>query len=209
MMEPVKSIQCFDAMVAATRRARSFSVADIAATGFSADEVRVYLKFCMSAAAVEVVPERSTRRGRHVILYRTKTDIPPVIADQAAASGTARIMLVERIVRHQRDRESVARQSNLWTALRVLRVFEPRTLAFHARTEAVSVSPAQARNYLRQLSSVGYLSESDDGFFRLIAAKNTGPSPILFVRGIAFDLNLMRSVNVTGQPRIQHDGRAA
>lgn len=209
MMDAVRSILCFDAMQAATRSAKGFTVGDISGPDFRDEEVRAYIKFCMASQAVEIIPERHTRDGRHVILYRAVADLAPVIVSPGEDLGKARAMLTERLAKHGRDRAAIARQTNLWTAIRGLRVFEVRTLAFHARTEDVWISRAHATAYVRALCSGGYVSACDDGYFRLSVAKNNGPFPVLALRGLLVDLNLLRAVNVTAQPVIQHDGRAA
>ena len=73
-------------------------------------------------------------------------------------------------------------EDNLWTAMRQLKSFTPRTLAANAATEAVSVSPEQAQTYCRALLGAGYLSVakkavpgSSEAIYRLI--RNTGPRP--------------------------------
>ena len=209
MMSAIRSILCFDAMRAATRRAKGFAVADIAAGDFSETEVRAYLRLCMTRGAVEVIPERHTRAGRHVILYRALDDLPPLLPPSNEEAPQVRRMLMARLIGRKRDADLAAKQSNMWTALRALRVVDARTLAFHARTETVQISTDTARLYLGRLFLANYVSSGGDGYFRLSAAKNTGPFAVLAMHGLVVDLNLMRSVNVTAQPVVQHDGRAA
>jgi len=210
MMSAVRSILCFDAMRAATRRSKGFSVADIATGDFRETEVRAYLRLCMARGAVEIVPERRTRAGRHVILYRAVDDLPPLLPPTDDEAPQVRKLLMARLVTRKRDADLAAKQSNMWTALRALRVVDARALAFHARTEDVQISTDTARLYLGRLFLSNYVSSGGDGYFRLSAAKNTGPFAVLAMHGLVVDLNLMRPVNVTAQPLLQHDdGRAA
>jgi hypothetical protein len=206
MFDPVRAILCFDAMQAATRRSHAFAVADIAGGPFRDEEVRAYLRFCLARNAVEMLPERCTRHGRHVILYRTRAALAPLAPWPGADSGKARSMLVERLARRPRDRALFARQSHLWTAIRALRVFEIRTLAFHARTETVWISPIQALRYVRQLCAGGYLEHCTGGHYRLRAARNTGPFAILAFSGGLVDLNRLEAVALLAP---QASGRAA
>lgn len=209
MMSAIRSILCFDAMRSATRRAKGFTVADIAAGDFSETEVRTYLRLCTARGAVEVIPERHTRAGRHVILYRAVDDLPPLLPPTDEEAPQVRQMLMARLLGRKRDGDLAAKQSNMWTALRALRVVDARALAFHARTETVQISIDTARLYLGRLFLANYVSSGGDGYFRLSAAKNAGPFAVLAMHGLVVDLNLMRSVNVTAQPVVQHDGRAA
>lgn len=73
-------------------------------------------------------------------------------------------------------------EDNLWTAMRQLKSFSPRTLAVNATTETVAISPEQAQSYCRALLGAGYLSVArkavpgrSEAIYRLI--RNTGPRP--------------------------------
>ena len=115
MMSAVRSILCFDAMRAATRRSKGFSVADIATGDFRETEVRAYLRLCMARGAVEIVPERRTRAGRHVILYRAVDDLPPLLPPTDDEAPQVRKLLMARLVTRKRDADLAAKQSNMWT----------------------------------------------------------------------------------------------
>lgn len=103
----------------------------------------------------------------------------------------------------------------MWTALRSGATLAPAELALMASTEARPVSTVQARLYLESLRLAGFVHRVPGSqACRLLPRMNTGPrAPIVqLAQGctdVAFDLNLMRAVNVTAQPTVQHDGRAA
>lgn len=209
MIDAIRSILLYDAMQRATRLAKGFAVSDIARGDLGEEAVRGYLRFCIAHQAVEIVPERATRAGRHVILYRATAELPPVLVNAGDDTAIVRKMMIARLLRRRRDNELATKQANMWTALRALRTVEARSLAFHARTETVQISVDTARLYLLRLSLGGYVHIEGDHHFRLSVAKNTGPFPVLAVRGLLFDLNLMRAINVTAQSSLQHNGRAA
>lgn len=104
------------------------------------------------------------------------------------------------------------RQQALWTAMRGLRTFTPAELAQAASTEVLVIGSETTRSYVRDLRIAGYLSQVGDGGYRLLPSRNSGPRAPIVLRAQrgAFDLNLMRAVNVTAQPAGNHDrGRAA
>ncbi|MCU0826618.1 MAG: hypothetical protein MUE52_04265 [Tabrizicola sp.] len=73
-------------------------------------------------------------------------------------------------------------EDNLWTAMRQMKSFSPRTLAAHATTETVAISLENAQAYCRALLGAGYLAVArkavpgrTEPIYRLI--RNTGPRP--------------------------------
>jgi hypothetical protein len=105
-----------------------------------------------------------------------------------------------------------ARQQALWTAIRGLRSFSVPELALSASTEELPIGLQLAVEYVQHLARAGYLRETgtlprqrQTKLYALVVARNTGPrAPILHRSEPAFDLNLMRSVNLNGSV-----GRAA
>lgn len=102
------------------------------------------------------------------------------------------------------------RRQALWTAMRSLKQFSATELALAASTETITAGGA-ARPYLTLLASAGYVDRLDPSTYRLRRVRDTGPrAPIVMNEdGTLFDLNLMRAVNVTAQPAVNHGGRAA
>lgn len=100
-------------------------------------------------------------------------------------------------------------QQAMWTALRSCGPIKAAELALMASTEERIISLGAAKLYLGRLRVLRILHcDPDSQAFRLLPGKNTGPrAPI--VEGEAFDINLMRPVNVTAQPSVKHDRRAA
>lgn len=208
MLDPSDCIRCFDLMARATRQNGGFLIIDLLKGGFRAHEVRAYLRLCMARGAVEQFDKHVYPTGAIALRYRCLDDLPPMIISPNDDVRALALAVVKRICRTRREATAMQRQSRLWTSLRVLRNTNPTELAYSASTEDVRISTDQARHYLLQLTAVGYAVKNQDAF-RLIAGRNTGPNPVVITRGRAFDLNLMRAVNVTVQPTVQHDGRAA
>lgn len=102
------------------------------------------------------------------------------------------------------------RRQAIWTAMRSLRQFSPAELALAASTETIAAGGA-VKPYLTLLADAGYVDRLDQTTYRLRRARDTGPrAPIVMqADGTLFDLNLMRAVNVTAQPAVNHTGRAA
>lgn len=100
------------------------------------------------------------------------------------------------------------RQQALWTAIRALRAFTPSELAMAATTERLPIGSDTARSYVRDLRIAGFLASVAPSTYRLLPARNSGPRAPIVMRteGAAFDLNLMRVVNVNAS---QMSGRAA
>lgn len=208
MLDALTAIACFDRMRALSHQG-GFTVAELVSAGSADHAVRGYLRYCLDQKAVETVPERHIVNGRHVIRYRVLSTLAPVLVTDQDQVPQIREALRSRLVRRASDREVANRQANLWTALRALRVAELRALAFHAQTEAVLIRATHARSYCAKLAATGYVSLSEDGHVRLSVRRNTGPFPVLIIGNTLLDLNLMRAVNVTAQPSLQHGGRAA
>ena len=95
-------------------------------------------------------------------------------------------------------------EDNLWTAMRQLKSFGPRTLAVHATTETVRVTTEQAQAYCRALLGAGYLAVakravpgSNEAIYRLI--RNTGPRPPREKRVRAvIDANTEQTIVISG-----------
>lgn len=98
----------------------------------------------------------------------------------------------------------------MWTALRAGTTLAAAELAMMASTEKHVVSEIMARSYLAALGRAGYVRRIDaTRLCRLVPRMNSGPRAPVLENGAAFDLNLMRPVNVTAQPAVNHGGRAA
>lgn len=95
-------------------------------------------------------------------------------------------------------------EHNLWAAMRQLKSFSPRTLAVHATTETVQVTPEQAQAYCRALLGAGYLSVArkaspgrTEAIYRLV--RNTGPRPPREKRVRAvIDANTEQTIIISG-----------
>lgn len=80
------------------------------------------------------------------------------------------------------------RQSQMWNAIRTLGVFTFRELAHAASTDALSIAPSAAQDYVNRLGRAGYLApvqKSKPGTptaWRLKPSMNTGPLPPLVMR---------------------------
>lgn len=106
---------------------------------------------------------------------------------------------------------------NLWNAMRQLRQFTARELAFAATTEDLTVKEKTARAYLLRLSKAGIVVKIAPAnprlgtlaTWRLMPRANTGPRAPAVTREGVFDVNLQCLVNVTPSEMAGPDGRAA
>lgn len=153
--------------------------------------IQLYIEFLRTEGVVRITDE--TRHGGMVIhryVIERDGDAPPSRRPSDYAMGS--------------------RQQALWTAMRAIGAFSPGELALAASTEQLRIAPETARSFVFDLKKAGYVAELAGAKYRLLPARNSGPRAPIILRGRgAFDLNLMRSVNVTAQPVVQHDGRAA
>ncbi len=180
-------------------RRGGFAVADIVKTGFRDFDVRAQLRFWGRRGAVEVLPVRSSREKRHVVLYKVSSALPPVIAAPSESLAELAEMLAHRFARRLSRPVAVRAQRQMWTALRALRVTEAANLGLAASTEDCALSSGQARSYLLKLAEAGYAAAHMGGAFRLLPGK-AGPFAVLFARGLRLDLNTLEAVYVNSHP---------
>lgn len=162
---------------------------ELAGTG-NRKTIEHYLAFLRKEGVVELC--RAIRHNGDALQYRIVRDgeAPPARRLEGSEMGL--------------------RQQSMWNAMRGLRSFSPAELAMTASTEQLKIASETARSFVFDLKAAGYVAPIGEGRYRLLPAKNTGPRAPIILRGRGvFDLNLMRSVNVTAQPDVQHDGRAA
>jgi hypothetical protein len=109
-----------------------------------------------------------------------------------------------------RPRDKGARQRALWTAMRSLKNFSEAELAVAAATEDLPIGRDAAAAYIGELAAAGFITVAGVAptrfatpSYRLQPSHNTGPrAPIVLVAdSVAFDLNLMRSVNLNSSGR--------
>lgn len=121
--------------------------------------------------ATSIDPKKALATGQHLKLYRlTKrpSQLPPLARD-----GSERPLPV-----HQR----------MWSAIRVLKDFSRRELAFAASADK-PVPSATVSAYVKHLLTVGYLTENQ-GLLRLKPRMNTGPkAPVVLRLHAVFDAN--------------------
>lgn len=149
--------------------------------------VEAYLAFLRAEHIVEIVAEE---RNGPIVLLRQRIvrigEAPPSRRAEGAQMGQ--------------------RQQALWTAMRSLRNFTPSELAFAASTEDLPIGADTARSYVRDLRLAGYVVNLGAASYRLLPSRNTGPRAPIVLRTerAAFDLNLMRAVNVTAPETVNH-----
>lgn len=142
--------------------------------------VESYLAFLRAEGIVEVLDEA---RAGPIVQFRQRIvrdgEAPPSRRSEGAQMGQ--------------------RQQALWTAMRNLRSFTPAELAYAASTAELPIAGDTARSYVRDLRLAGYVANVGAASYRLLPARNTGPRAPIVLRTerAAFDLNLMRAVNVT------------
>ncbi|MEX1083679.1 MAG: hypothetical protein WEC82_05110 [Xanthobacteraceae bacterium] len=79
--------------------------------------------------------------------------------------------------------------AQLWTAIRSLKQFHPREVAYTATTDR-KVPVATANAYMRKLAAAGYLIGLAGGQYRLKPSMNTGPlAPAILRIHAVFDRN--------------------
>lgn len=107
-------------------------------------------------------------------------------------------------------RDKGARQRALWTAMRSLKTFTEAELAVAAATEELPIGRDAAGTYIGELIAGGFLVAAGQAptrfatpSYRLLPSHNTGPrAPIVLLpECIAFDLNLMKAVNLNRSRR--------
>jgi hypothetical protein len=93
------------------------------------------------------------------------------------------------------------RQQALWVAMRSLPNFTPAELAMAASTDDLPIPAPTARSYIRDLRIAGCVAALNGNHYRLLPSSNTGPKAPIVLRAeqAVFDLNLMRTVKVTGR----------
>lgn len=86
-------------------------------------------------------------------------------------------------------------QEALWVAIRNLKTFTTRELAFAASTDTLVIQPVVADRYLRRLRDAGYVALHRDAVaksetWRLVPRMNTGPKPPMLMQvALVFDRN--------------------
>lgn len=166
----------------------SSTINDIVGNGHR-KTVEHYLAFLRAEGVTEVVAEK--RQGPIVQLRQR------IVRDGEASPS-----------RRSEGAQMGQRQQALWNAMRVLPMFTPAELAFAASTDELPIGLETARSYVRDLRLAGYVAHLGGVSYRLLPGRNSGPRAPIVLRAkkAAFDLNLMRAVNVTAS---QTSGRAA
>lgn len=164
-----------------------------------------------SAAVNDITGNASRKTVEHYLAFLRSEGIVEVL-DEARAGPI--VQLRQRIIRpgeappsrRSEGAQMGQRQQALWTAMRSLRNFTPAELAFAASTEDLPIGSDTARSYVRDLRLAGYVVNLGAASYRLLPSRNTGPRAPIVLRTerAAFDLNLMRAVNVTAPEMINH-----
>lgn len=209
MLSALESITCFDLMRQLTRANGHFTVRDLITNTRPDHSVRAFIRLCLDRAAIELSPIRRASEDRKFTGYRTTALLPPILEVHVNDIARVRLELTRRLGGRATDQAVFQQQSALWTALRALRNVESRAIAFYASTEERPITVQTARFWLNRLAQAEYLTAHGDGHFTLRPTRNHGPAPVLVRGGLVLDLNLMRAVNVTAQPSLDHTGRAA
>lgn len=165
----------------AIREQRTFTVRSVAGRArLGLDTVREYLIGLQKANYIRLTGADYTIQGTPAKIYKLVKDAG-VDAPKVRKDGSETI--------RGRGREQ------MWTAMRILKVFSPRDLAMHASTGKLGVALAYAKEYCIFLARVGYLVREKDGRFRFKEENFTGPlAPMIQRTKQVYDPNLRRVV---------------